>query len=196
MRQLTIPATTGWPGSPSVSKHGAFVNILDAKATMEADQRNIMRWIGGNHERVNAVIKRKFIRPAMYWACTEMGDAAVLRQVVECGVVSKEQAVQIALEENLVQDICEYVGKEEGNYRDNPGCLRYLLEMGCNPDGDEDDGYPDSPLQNAITIGNYELVRILLEYGANVDDLNLRRIDLDEIPDDIFETLQDAGVVE
>lgn len=61
---------------------------------------------------------------------TEIGDVNyLLRKLMEGDSVSIEEAVVIANEEGILTDTCGYTKNE----RDNEGCVKYLLEMGCDP---------------------------------------------------------------
>ena len=93
--------------------------------------KNILSWVGDKVDDVNTVLKRKFIRPALYNAATTHGDPDQLRhQIMECDLITKEEAVMMAEGKGCIPAACEYVGKEFNDHLDHKNCVKSLLEMG------------------------------------------------------------------
>jgi hypothetical protein len=193
--------TSDHPGDPDrawfptiVSMMGVKIDISKAEASREADRRTILRWVGDNADEVNASLQRRFLRPAIYQAATDIGKVKVLRELMESPLLTKEQAVQLADEEECVADLAEYnysspesdFAKETGT--DHHGCLKYLLGMGCDPNGRNEDGI--LALDIAMEINNFHNVRLLLEHNADIALMNEDLI-TSSCPDDISKVFQD-----
>lgn len=197
---IRVDETSDHPGDPDmawfpshVSKLGVQVDIRNASASRESDQRNIMKWIGDQADKVNTVMRRKFLRPAIYMAATEFGDPKYLQELIEGGLVSIEEAVAISEEEGCLADACEYV--ENANYRDNEGCVKYLLELGCDPNRRNYDG--KLAFEFVFEYGNYHHARHLLKFNADpllAGKSSIKCISTDEIPKDVLKMLQKSGM--
>lgn len=113
-----VDETSDHPGNPEaawfppiVSDLGFNVSIENAKASRNSDHGNILSWVGDKVDEVNTILRRKCIRPAMYNAATTHGYPDLLRQIMECDLITKEEAVLMAEEEGCIPAPCEYVGK-------------------------------------------------------------------------------------
>mmetsp|Transcript_5643 Transcript_5643/g.8668 ORF Transcript_5643/g.8668 Transcript_5643/m.8668 type:complete len:468 (-) Transcript_5643:28-1431(-) len=195
---MTTEDTSDHPGYPylawfpsGVSMKGFNVDITKAEATREEDERSIQRWVGDRVDEVNLTLRRKFIRSAMYMAATEIGEVDVLRDIMEDPILTMEKAVKIADEEGCVNDAAEYVGPKRPGKKDRQACLRYLLEVGCDPNKKTYQG--KLPLDTAFEIGQFHNVRLLLEFGADLSLLDTDCIPAN-CPDDIVRVLVENGV--
>ena len=177
-----------------VSELGVKVDIRKAMVTRLEDRSNIKNWISDRTDDMNVVLRRRFICP------TNDGNVGYLQYLMESNIVTKEEAVMIANEKGCLNDACEYVSYDRGNrgnQGNNEGCVKYLLEMGCDPNNLDEIG--SRLLDNVSICGNYHHGRRLLEYRADVRLVKKSSIrhTLKEgwdLTDDILKNLHERGM--
>lgn len=179
---------------PTVSTMGVNVDIDKAEATQPLDKENISNWIGDKKDEVNLTIKRAFLPPAIYMAATDDVDPDRLQELMECGIVSKEEAVEFADEAGCLVDLTEYDDDEE--YLE---CFKYLLESGCDPNYKIlTSGKYRRPLDFVFELGNYAYFDLLIKYGADPCLISKTKIEKSfhdgEMPEEAAELLLERGI--
>jgi hypothetical protein len=193
--------TTDHPGNvelawipADVSIMGFYVDISKAQATREVDKRCIDRWVGDDKDRVNKTLRLMFAGNAMYMAATEIGNLELVQEIMESPLITMDDARKIVDEFGIIHDTAEYfenIYDRKGKTCEHTPILRYLLEKGFNPDQRNEDG--KLPLNTTFKYERYGHVRLLLEFGADVNLLDTDNIE-DDCPKDIIQMLMDKGV--
>lgn len=184
----------------TLAELGVQVTIQKAEASQPSDQANISAWVGDRSDKINHVLRRQFVRPAMKSVCNQTGNFELLREVLEGGFVTKEEAKVIADEECCIGDACfqqsEYIySYNEFQVRSFYDCFKYLLKLGCNPNMQRSDPYcgDQLPLEIALENDLYEFAEILLSNEkTDVKELSPSCV-TDDCPDYIQDMLRTKG---
>jgi len=166
------------------------VNILNAEATEPADQERIEGWVGSAANEVNRTLRKKFVAPALYAAC-KVRDPEPMRKAVESALTIME-ADELW---KLFRDMGLFMKVLNDEYA---RCLGVLLELGLDPNIQVIPLLRMRPLGWALFHENYDIVRVLMEAGADLAQLSvceLGEIKYADCPDDIKAVLEEKGVL-
>ena len=169
---------------------GMQVNILNAEATEHADQERIEGWVGSAADDVNRTLRKKFVAPALFAAC-RVRDPELMRNVVESAFTITE-ADELW---KLCRDLGLFMKVLNDEYA---SCLGVLLELGLDPNIQVIPLLRMRPLGWALFHENYDIVRVLMEAGADLAQLSvceLGEIKYADCPDDIKAVLEEKGVL-
>ncbi|CAK0832846.1 unnamed protein product [Prorocentrum cordatum] len=148
-----------------VEKEGAFpwqvadigvkTNVREAEASREVDKRVIMAYITGKEDRLNAIVRQRFVSGAMYSAALA-GKPDALRDLLR----SHPDAVDKANNKGFTP---VFIAAQKGQVE----ALKVLVEAKANLDKARN--IDATPVSIAAHKGHVEALKVLVEAKANLD---------------------------
>jgi len=137
-----------------VADIGVKTNVREAEASREVDKRVIMAYITGKEDRLNAIVRQRFVSGAMYSAALG-GKPDALRDLLR----SHPDAVDKANNKGFTP---VFIAAQEGQVE----ALKVLVEAKANLDKANNNGA--TPVFIAEQKGQVETLKVLVEAKANV----------------------------